>query len=373
MLNDNPAGSAHQPPNPQQGVLSSVLSLMESAIDMNRELLDSMSLCACFLRGERVNQKIKSVNVQAMLSRMVEMVRLARPAKDLVEFKVNVAPQIENVITDELAVSRNLMNLLGNASRHTQRGSVVASASLITKGADKSIKFEVVDTGCGGCSTKPDLWKPFVSEARSTGLGLYLVQKQTEALGGATGVEENTQMGGGSNFWFTLPYHANNSDSGAYAPTIGFCRRAEADCINDAAQGTILLIDDMRLVLDSQAQVLRAAGFTVDTASSPEQGLAVLKQQRFSLVLCDYDMPRQTGPQMTADFRKWELSVSREPPQVIVALTGSSEEYVEKECLEAGMHALITKPMDIDCVRRLMQTYAAPITDPRVENFNPSP
>jgi len=349
-----------------------VLGHMDSAISMNQQLLDSMSISAALLRGESISQEAKSVNVTELLVGATAVVTLSKPSSEPVEFEVVVDDEIGNIMTDDLAVTRNLLNLLGNAARHTQRGQIHCSAAL-----DKSdplqtmIKFAVADTGSGGCTKLDQIWEPFVSHAGSTGLGLYVVRKQTEVLGGVVGVAENLASAtGGSIFWFSLPYipHAGNSKPSTPSSKIHMLNsKSNANPALDTdlnqirrenSVNNVLLIDDTQFVLESQAQLLRGEGFRVDTALGATVGMQLLQQQQYSLVLCDYNMPGLNGAELAKEFRHWEQTAAqdREFKQVIFALTGHRKEEVEPECLDAGMQGVISKPIDGDCVSQLIQT-----------------
>ena len=89
------------------------------------------------------------------------------------------------------------------------------------------------------------------------------------------------------------------------------------------------------MALELQAKELRINGFHVETAIGHLEGLRLMKQKRWRLVLCDYNMPSQTGAELTTKLREFEIATQR-PSQLIVGLT-SSKECVQDVCLEAGM------------------------------------
>ena len=81
-----------------------------------------------------------------------------------------------------------------------------------------------------------------------------------------------------------------------------------------------------------------------------------MKLSSFGVVLCDYNMPEENGPQCTAKLREWEKETGRSP-QLILALTGENVEEVSEECLSAGMQAVLTKPMNIEEVTNAYLVY----------------
>ena len=320
-----------------------VLAHMRSATRMALGLVDGMSTSASLLRGEEIKPQYKMVNVKELIQSAMTCAQLAA-SHNAVEYRINIEDKITDVLTDAVAVSRNIVNLLINASRHTQEGSIVASAAIITsQDGTTQVEFSVADTGCGGVSQLAHIWEPFVSLAGSSGMGLYVVRKQAEALGGTAGVRENSAQGCGSVFWFQVP-----------------CTQAASFPKNVTAQPRqlqdVLLIDDVPYVIELLSMDLQRQGFRVETAQGPKQGLEKMKQSSFGVVLCDYNMPEENGAQCTAKLREWEEETGRSP-QLILALTGENVEEVSEECLTAGMQAVLTKPMNIEEVTNAYLVY----------------
>ena len=310
-----------------------VLAHMHSATRMALGLVDGMSTSALLLRGEVIKPEYKMVKVKELILSAMACLQLA-VSHNAVEYKIEVDDRIDSVFTDGVAVSRNILNLLMNASRHTHEGSIIASAAMVTsRDGITQIEFSVADTGCGGVSLLSHIWEPFVSLAGSSGMGLYVVRKQAEALNGTAGVRENPAQSGGSVFWFRVP---------SRQPALISTELAQPKELRD-----ILLIDDVPYVIQLLSMDLKRQGYQVETAHGPTQGLAKMKLSTFGVVLCDYNMPEENGAQCTTRLREWERKTGRDE-QLIFALTGENLEEVNEECLAAGMQAVLMKPLNIE-------------------------
>ena len=354
-----------------------VLKHMTSAVRVGLSILDGISVSAALLKGEKTAAEMQNCSVSDLLTNAMACAQLSQ-ASSTVQYDVIIEPGLDTLHTDGGAVSRNLLNLLTNANRHTSAGRITASAKLVTSDKGEGIQekddsapgfsfieFSVSDTGCGGVSVNSKIWQPFVSMADSTGLGLWVVKKQTEALGGTVGVSENLEATSGSVFWFRLPYLSAQEQHASQVPTQLSLSRSRK---NSEENGGILIIDDVRVALELQARELRINGFAVETAMGHLEGLRLMKQCRWRLVLCDYNMPGQTGAELTATLREFETATQR-PSQLIVGLT-SNKECVQDACLEAGMQDVFAKPLDVQLVTQLMERHPLihlPAYPPRVK------
>ena len=206
------------------------------------------------------------------------------------------------------------------------------------------INIAVVDTG-HGMPDDPDnvkkLFQPFVSTDGSTGLGLYAVQQNCEALGGTLGVKHNPSAQG-CVFWFQIPYVTDESVAKRFQSQLRNARKEMREMVTveampdmpddrqvwspkvkihsspreiqddeDAAPNifkqTVLIIDDIAPCAKLHAAQIKAMGVRVRIASGCHQALDLMKQQEYALVLCDIKMPIQDGDELVAGFRQWEL------------------------------------------------------------------
>ena len=352
-----------------------VLEHMTSAAAVGHDIIEGMGVSAKLLRNEQSAAEMTNCSISALLSNAMGCIQLSRNSN--VQYTIQVGEGLDNLWTDGGAVSRNLLNLLSNANNHTQTGYIQATAQLVHRGnnsfnsndTEKYIQFTITDTGCGGVADDPEIWEPFVSYGGSTGLGLWVVKKQTEILGGEVGVSEHNEAGHGSVFWFQLPYVRAGKDEIKVPASLSVFPRPIIGSSslepNAKQRADLLLIDDVQVVLELQARELRMNGLTVETALGAAEGLRMMKHSWWGLVLCDHNMPGMTGAEVTRELREWEASIKR-PAQLIIGLTSNRDENRDA-CMAAGMQEVWSKPL---IVERVYEIIGKPQISPRNTDSN---
>jgi signal transduction histidine kinase/DNA-binding response OmpR family regulator len=259
------------------------------------------------------------------------------------------------LIGDPVRVRQILFNLIGNAVKFTQQGSIHVRAATLPLGeGDHRVTLTVTDTGIGiGETVRARLFQPF-SQADSsttrrfggTGLGLSIVRRLAQLMGGD--VRVRSQPGRGSAFTVTLILRAASAGQLAHtSPAL------PSSPITDVG-GRVLVVDDHpvnRQVLVSQLGLL---GLTADIAIDGVEALALWQPGRYATVLADMHMPRMDGYALTAEIRRREAAIgtSRTP---IIAVTANAMHGEEERCLEAGLDGYLTKPV---ALARLSATLA---------------
>ncbi len=277
------------------------------------------------------------------------------------------------VKTDAKRLRQILINLLGNAVKFTERGSVTLVLHAVAQGEESHLRFEIKDTGIGIPKEARDkLFREFSQVDASinrrfggTGLGLAICKKIVNAMGGKIGVD--SVDGEGSCFWFEI-------DAPLCEPP------AEDLSLRDRRDGaecayTILLVEDMAVNRIVGRGMLNSLGHKVDLASDGLEALEMLKTTAYDLVLMDMQMPKLNGLAATRAIRAWGGAYANLP---IVAMTANAFQSDRMECLAAGMNDFITKPIELNeldaAIRRVMPSGArkpetiappAPLCDPQ--------
>jgi len=257
-------------------------------------------------------------------------------------FKVSSDYPIENLlIGDPVSLSQILLNLLDNALKFTDIGSV----SLIIKPVGHwlgkvELEFAVTDTGLGlSLKEQERLFEPFFQADSSvnrrysgTGLGLTISHNLVRHLGGELQVK--SKRGQGSCFFFKLVFELEQQPvSFPQVPiTIGFY-----------PDKRVLLVDDDPLNQFFGKELLKSLGVEVDLAESGESSLSQLEANNYDLVFMDVSMPGLDGYQTTQRIRQ-EL---KRADLVIVALTAHAISGERERCLAAGMNDYLAKPFSI--------------------------
>ena len=371
--------------------------------------LEGMALSARLLDGRSVPLLIERVNLDQVAQEVIACGKLACSSTRQVRYVVEIDPEIEETVYCDLnCVSRNLMNLVANAAKHTAQGSITVHMTLELMRTQ--IVVAVKDTGVGILDEmKETVFDPFVSMDGSTGLGLYVVRMQSEAMGGSCGIRDNPD-GHGAEVWFRIPYITRESDvvsrlgpnchirHNVDDPQGGIKvfgavdgnkpikiwegnRRREGDDGDASNEGvthdnvdlremkggsscshgeratprSILLIDDNLSLLQVHAAELRQEGYAVTTAQGAVQGLEFLKLHVYSLVLVDIKMPVLNGDELVAAFLHWENHNRPMQRQKIYALSAYTSHDVQERCELVGMEGVIAKPLVINVIVDLLQ------------------
>ncbi|WP_451971527.1 ATP-binding protein [Azospirillum endophyticum] len=249
---------------------------------------------------------------------------------------------------DEARIRQILLNLVGNAVKFTERGSVLLSVGLLSGGEDGGgegapalLRFSVSDTGPGiPAADQANLFQRFSQGDRSTtrryggtGLGLIISKQLSELMGGQIGVQSSPGIG--STFWFELPLPVTA------APGLAVERRQAAA----TRSARILLAEDVPMNQIVTSSILCKAGHTVEVAEDGMLAVEAMRKGEFDLVLMDMQMPRMDGLQATAAIRQlggWRGGVP------IIALTANALTDQLQLCLDVGMNDHVTKPIERD-------------------------
>ena len=287
------------------------------------------------------------------------MFRVAAQQKGL-QFSVHVDPGAPRVLVgDQIRLRQVILNLLGNAIKFTDRGHVSLDVRIDRQSASEAVlHFIVTDTGIGIPLEKQTLiFDPFrqvdgsfTRQYEGTGLGLAICARLVRLLGGRIWVESHP--GQGSAFHFTAPFAAERS----LPPAPGSSVQATG-APADRRKVKVLLAEDnvvnQRVVL----AVLQKQGHEVEVAADGYEALAALERQAFDLILMDIQMPRMDGLEATSQVRRSEALSGRHIP--IVALTAHAMKGDLERCFEAGMDDYLTKPVDLENLRRAVERWTA--------------
>jgi CheY-like chemotaxis protein len=256
-----------------------------------------------------------------------------------------------------------LFNLVGNAMKFTNQGSVVIRCECELETEEGFIlRFAVQDTGIGiSAGVMPKLFEAFTQADTSTtrryggtGLGLAISKQIVELMGGEIGVE--SEPGLGSTFRFTVRLlravcelrpseEARATDKAAPAVRVG--------------PGRVLLVEDNIVNQKVAAHLLRKCGCHVDVAANGVEAVRMWRALPYGAIFMDCQMPEMDGYEATAAIRKAEPEQERIP---IVAMTAHAMTGDRERCLEAGMDDYISKPVSVVELRAIVARWmpAAP-------------
>jgi CheY-like chemotaxis protein len=264
-----------------------------------------------------------------------------------VKLQFEVSPDIpERVIADPMRLRQVLLNLLGNALKFTERGSVTLTAE--SRGGDDGalvLEFAVRDTGIGIEPEKQRTIFQAFSQADGsmsrrfggTGLGLTISARLVEMMGGSISVE--SQPGQGSCFRFTMRA-ALAEPSQDDAPTANPALGPGAE---PARRLRVLLAEDHPVNRQLAVKLLEREGHSVVVAENGQEALRALAAGSFDVVLMDVQMPVMDGIEATEALRLSELGSGRHIP--VVALTANAMKGDKERYLNCGMDDYLSKPI----------------------------
>lgn len=247
-----------------------------------------------------------------------------------------------------------IINLVNNAIKYTEKGSVRFSVHVRQKNTDKvMLYYEVADTGIG--IRKEDQKILFDAFQRvemdrnryveGTGLGLTISQNLVNMMGGV--IEVESEYGKGSRFFFTIeqtiidptPVSAVNYNGQKDNVT-----EKEAECLFIAPEAHILLVDDNELNLVVAKELLKPLRMQIDTAENGLQAVKMVRGSQYDLVLMDHMIPVMDGIEAAKAIRALPEDKYQKLP--IIALTANAMVDARKEFLNAGMNGFVAKPID---------------------------
>lgn len=269
-----------------------------------------------------------------------------RAGEKCVEVFTVIHPDLpEFLVGDEIRLKQILFNLLGNAVKFTDRGSVKLEISVIDKSETTNrLRFEVIDTGLGVPDDKIDkLFEKFTqidtSSSRrfgGSGLGLAISKKLAEAMGGIIGYEKNPD--GGSIFYIEVVLELAKQNK--------ITQLDEARISQDKVSGLdILLVEDNKINSFAARTLLEQDNHTVTTAMNGEEAIEIVVNHSrvFDAILMDIHMPIIDGIEACKQIRKIEDYKKRQTP--IIAVTANIMQDEKNRCVSAGMNGFIVKPI----------------------------
>ncbi len=266
---------------------------------------------------------------------------------------------------DALRIQQVLSNLVSNAVKFTDHGSVEVTASQReVVGELATLRFEVRDTGIGVAQEQQGrLFQPFsqvdASDTRrfsGTGLGLSIVRRLAELMGGSAGVE--SEEGHGSLFWFEirLPLLESSAEASVEQPA------SEAPTAL-SGENPVLVVEDNPASARVVSALLQRCGLSARVLTSGDAVVRYLEQGAgASLVLMDCQMPGMDGVEATRWIRAWEQRHGR-LPMPIIAMTASAFDEDRERCFAAGMDDFLAKPVNLNQLVLLLQRYLGMASD----------
>jgi len=292
----------------------------------------------------------ESFSLLHLLDSLESMMRVRAAAKGLHLSFAWGSTLPHQIITDRSKLNQILINLLGNAIKFTQRGTVRLRADYqpptTLRSTSCGLVFAIEDTGPGIASDDlPYLFKPFFQThigqktTEGTGLGLAISQRYAQLLGGEITVQ--SEVGQGTTFFLSV--QATLSD--VSPPPLPMSIQGQ---VIGLAPGQppcrVLVVEDHPINRLLLVKILNLPGFEVQEVDNGEGAIALWQEWHPDLVLMDIQMPGMNGCEATRRIRQMEQADASTNPTPIIAVTASAFEDQQQEALDSGCDAVITKP-----------------------------
>lgn len=325
--------------------LSEIKGFAEDIVDASHNLLEIVNgiLDISKIEAGRMEIISKEYNPREVFNSLCKLVK-PRIGTKPIEFKVNISPDLPGILRGDMGkVKQVILNLLTNAAKYTDEGSIEFNVTCVNRTDTKKclLYIAVKDTGRG--IKKEDISKLFnkferIDEDRNTtiegtGLGLAITKNLTEMMGGKITVDSKFEEGSVFRIYLeqeiiSMEIPESNSEE------------IEIDYSHNPGK-RILIVDDSKINLKVANQILKPYNFNVKMVESGYECLEAIETGTFDLILMDIMMPKMNGVETLRRLKSME---GFDIP--VVALTADAIEGTDEKYLNAGFDAYLSKPID---------------------------
>jgi two-component system aerobic respiration control sensor histidine kinase ArcB len=375
----------HDIRTPLAGITGFAKILREEATDPKIQEYAENIVASSDALAEFLNEILEAIRVASgevpllktkfdLKKRLADIVHLnqAKAKQKNLDLQLDYDPAIPAyLIGDSKRIQRIVLELVTNALNFTDKGSVKISTQLAKKDKrDIVVKISVTDTGIGISPTEQQeifvrfkrLNPSYEGIYKGAGLGLAVIKQFIDDLEGEIYVE--SQPGKGASFTCIIPLKEalleegfgieeivpiksnsllpDNLDSGQSMSGMTTSRN-QSTSTSSTNLNRILVIEDQTMAAKVAEHVLSGLGCQVDHAPNGETALKLFKQHRYDMIFMDVGLPDMSGFEVTKRIRLQEWNAETTIP--IIALTAHVDGEDKQRCIEAGMNAVLTKPM----------------------------
>jgi signal transduction histidine kinase/CheY-like chemotaxis protein/HPt (histidine-containing phosphotransfer) domain-containing protein len=324
-----------------------------SLLDLLNDILDLSKIEAGRMILEKVPFDLRSVAEDCVRAQG------AKAQQKGIEVRYEYAGDQTNVTGDPLRLRQIVANLLSNAIKFTEKGWVSVRQSVSARpDGTLNMVLDVADTGSGIPAEKvPLIFEKFTQADSSisrkyggTGLGLAITKRLVELQGGQIRVE--SRVGRGSTFTVEIPFE----NAAAADPTVE-PRPEQRTAVADTRQARLLLVEDNAVNQRVVLAMLRKKNYAIDVANNGQEALDKLERatEPYNVILMDVQMPVLDGLETTKAIRRnnnWDNLP-------IIAMTAHAMIGDRERCLQAGMNAYVSKPVQQAGLIAVIEQYLA--------------
>ena len=325
-----------------------LLALINDILDMSR------------IESGRMVLKAEEFSFSEMVEQINTIINGQCEDKGLTYESKMVGTTDDYFVGDALRVRQIIINILGNAVKFTDPpGTVTFEVEQTDCTEDtRMLRFTMRDTGVGMSEDFiPKLFDAFSQEDATTtnryggsGLGMALTKNMVDLMGGEITVQ--SERGRGTVFVVSIPLQRAQ-----HVETADTAEQPETDVSVEGLH--VLIAEDMEMNADILADLLDIEGVTSEWANNGKNAVTMFQESEpghFDAILMDMRMPVMDGLTATREIRKLDRPDAKSIP--VIALTANAFEEDVKACLEAGMDAHLSKPVDIEKLKKMLGKFA---------------
>ena len=320
---------------------------VDAIYDSSKSLLVMMSSALDYAKYEQGIFELESIsfNLHGLIHGVIFSVNTTAEKRGINLYEV-IADDVPAIVCGDPEKLRQVfLNLLNNALKFTERGSITLTVERCNSDSEDAInlRFSVIDTGIGiAHQSQVQIFDPYSQEDSTvarryggTGLGLAICKEIIEKQGGI--IDFKSEKGVGSTFWFDLTFSAADPNA-LEQPTTPMAIQAKRKALN------ILAVDDVEINRKLLKGQLEQQSWRTFLAGNGQEALDILYSEKIDLILMDIHMPVMDGIETTRRIR--EMPEYNE--MKIIGSCAILSQEMRDRCLTAGMDTVVEKPLDMN-------------------------